>query len=740
MKWLSVVSLTCLILTAPKALATAASDTPGDNRPRIGLVLSGGGAKGMAHVGVLRVLEEMNIPVDMVVGTSAGSAVGALYASGMSVAEIEQRFIELDWLSSFRDDPGRAYKPVRRKQVEWRFPVTPGLGVSLDGLHLGAGIIAGQNLGFILNGLTHNVALVEDFDRLPIPFRAVATDLETGDMVVLSKGNLATAVRASMSIPGVYAPVKLEGRLLVDGGIANNLPVSVAREMGADIIIAIDITDALVSSDELQEAFSVFRQLTTIMTRRNTDQQLDLLGENDVLIRPDLKDYGSADFYDAPALFELGAAGAREHAVELLPLTAPSEVWQAYRSRLASANLGEEGVVASIDVEYGRRLSGAFLRERIRQKTGEPLNVEALEADLKRIYGLGYYETVSYTQSPSADGTQLVIKAQEKSWGPNYLSFGLNYEDNFDGDTRFNLTSSLRVTELNALGGEWQTGLQLGTEPRIRTQWYQPLDYGYERFMVAGAEYARDTISVYDPEGARVAELDVTFRHFDLGLGMELGGNAETRLTYTRGYATVDKQVGTAVAPSEAVHQGGVSLQLVHDSLDDAFFPRSGAFAGIRGRVEREDLGSDRHFDAVTGMALGTGSWRKFTLTGLLYAHTVTRGDPGIENRVRLGGFRRLSAYAPGQITGDSAGIASVYARQVFGGPITPWFAGMGLEAGNAWESLSDAGWHSSVKSWSVFAGVDTFLGPVQLATAYNNEDDWTAYLNIGFSFTQLFY
>ncbi len=740
MKWLSVVSLTCLILTAPKALATAASDTPGDDRPRVGLVLSGGGAKGMAHVGVLRVLEEMNIPVDMVVGTSAGSAVGALYASGMSVAEIEQRFIDLDWLSSFRDDPGRAYKPVRRKQVEWRFPVTPGLGVSLDGLHLGAGIIAGQNLGFILNGLTHNVALVEDFDRLPIPFRAVATDLETGDMVVLSKGNLATAVRASMSIPGVYAPVKLEGRLLVDGGIANNLPVSVAREMGADIIIAIDITDALVSSDELQEAFSVFRQLTTIMTRRNTDQQLDLLGENDVLIRPDLKDYGSADFYDAPALFELGAAGAREHAVELLPLTAPSEVWQAYRSRLASANLGEEGVVASIDVEYGRRLSGAFLRERIRQKTGEPLNVEALEADLKRIYGLGYYETVSYTQSPSADGTQLVIKAQEKSWGPNYLSFGLNYEDNFDGDTRFNLTSSLRVTELNALGGEWQTGLQLGTEPRIRTQWYQPLDYGYERFMVAGAEYARDTISVYDSEGARVAELDVTFRHFDLGLGMELGGNAETRLTYTRGYATVDKQVGTAVAPSEAVHQGGVSLQLVHDSLDDAFFPRSGAFAGIRGRVEREDLGSDRHFDAVTGMALGTGSWRKFTLTGLLYAHTVTRGDPGIENRVRLGGFRRLSAYAPGQITGDSAGIASVYARQVFGGPITPWFAGMGLEAGNAWESLSDAGWHSSVKSWSVFAGVDTFLGPVQLATAYNNEDDWTAYLNIGFSFTQLFY
>jgi len=738
LKRLSVLILACLAIAFFIPLAAAASDTPTD-RPRVGLVLSGGGAKGMAHVGVLRVLEEMNIPVDMVVGTSAGSAVAALYASGMSVAEIERRFIEMDWLSSFRDDPGRAYKPLRRKQGEWRYPVTPGLGVSLEGLHLGAGIIAGQNLGFILNELTHNVALVEDFDRLPIPFRAVATDLETGRLVVLGSGNVATAVRASMSIPGVYAPVKLNGRLLVDGGVAANLPVSVARDMGADVIIAVDITDALLGPDNLREAFSIFGQLTTIMTRRNTEQQLDLLGDRDVLIRPDLEGQSSADFYNAPVLFELGASGARAHAVELNSLTVANEAWQAYRSRLAAAT-PSAGVVAGIEVKHKRRLGREFLRERIRQKIGEPLDVNALEADLKRIYGLGYYEIVSYSQTPSEDGTQLTIEVQEKSWGPNYLSFGLNYEDNFDGDTRFNLASSLRMTELNELGAEWQTGVQLGTEPRVRTQWYQPLDYGYERFLVAGAQYSQDTFSLYDTEGERVAELDVTFRQVDLGLGMELGGNAEVRFEYVRGYATVDQQLGAAAVPEDAVHQGNVNLQLVHDSLDDAFFPRGGAFAGIRGRVEREDLGSDRHFDSVTGMALGTGSWKGFTLTGLLFAHTVTRGEPGIENAIRLGGFRRLSAYAPGQITGNSAGMASVYASQAFGGPITPWFAGMGLEAGNAWESLSEAGWNRSVKSWSVFAGLDTFLGPVQIATAYNNQDNWVAYLNIGFSFTQLFY
>lgn len=720
------------------SLPAAASETETE-RPRVGLVLSGGGAKGMAHVGVLRVLEEMHIPIDMVVGTSAGSAVGALYASGMPVAEIEQRFIDMDWLSSFRDDPGRAFKPVRRKQGEWRFPVTPGLGISSDGLHLGAGIIAGQNLGFILNELTHNAALVENFDRLPTPFRAVATDLVTGDMVVIGSGDLATAVRASMSIPGVYAPVDLDGRMLVDGGVANNLPINVARDMGADIIIAVDITETLMQPDELREAFSIFGQLTTMMVRRNTEEQLDLLTDRDVLIRPDLEGHGSADFYNAPELFELGAGDTRVHAVELNPLTVSGDRWQTYKEKLASGS-DSAGPIANIKIQHERRLGRDFLQERIRQKIGEPLDVDALEADLKRIYGLGYYQTVSYSQSPSPAGTQLLIKVQEKSWGPNYLSFGVNYEDNFDGDTRFNLASSVRVTELNQLGAEWQTGVQLGTEPHLRTQWYQPVDYGYKRFLVVGAEYSRDTFSVYGTEGERTAEFNVTFRHADLSLGTELGGNGEARITYTRGYATVNEQIGTAVTPNGAIHQGNVSLQLVHDSLDDSFFPREGAFAGIRGRLEREGLGSERHFDAVTGMVLGTDSWNDFTLTGLLYAHAVTRGEPGIENAVRLGGFRRLSAYAPGQITGDNAAMGSVYASQAFGGPIVPWFAGMGLETGNAWESFDDASWNHSVRSWNLFAGVDTFLGPVQLATAYSNKDNWAAYLNIGFSFTQLFY
>lgn len=717
----------------------AASCAVAAKRPTVGLVLSGGGAKGMAHVGVLRVLEEMQIPVDLVVGTSAGSAVGALYATGMSVKEIEQRFINLDWLSSFRDDPGRAFKPVRRKRNDWRFPITPGIGVSADGLLLGGGIIAGQNLGFILNELTHDAALVDDFDQLPIPFRAVATDLETGEPVVLGKGNLSEAIRASMSVPGVYAPVSRDGKLLIDGGIANNLPVSVARSMGADIVIAVDITDPLLEKGDLRSAFTVVGQLTTLLTRRNTERQLEQLSDTDVLIRPDLGGLSSADFYQAAALFELGATQARNQSVQLNPLRVSDEQWQALRGRLQGRSSGPS-VISSIQVDGGDRLSSDFIRSRIRQEVGEPLDTDQLEDDLKRIYGLGYYETVAYSLESSSDGrAELLIQVKRKSWGPNYLSFGLNYEDNFERDTRFNVAASLRMTELNALGGEWNTGLQLGTQPWFRTELFQPLDYGYERFLILGAEYQRETFNAFDGEGERITEVDLAVSEADLALGMELGANNEIRLTYRRGYAQVDEQVGAKLVPEDRLQKGSLGLGLVHDSLDDAFVPESGGFAGIRGRFEREHLGSDRDFDSVRLLAIGTETWDKTTLTGVLFANAVTKGVAGVENSVVLGGFKRLSAYSQGEVAGEDALLVSLFAREEFGGPVIPWFAGVGMETGNAWSSLGEARWDSVLHSYSVFAGIETVLGPIQLSTAYNNEDAWSAYLNIGFSFTRLF-
>lgn len=730
-------ALPAIALESPQATPSPDS-TADEERPVIALVLSGGGAKGLAHVGVLRVLEEIQVPVDMVVGTSAGAAVGALYAQGLSVEEIESRLLEVDWVSSFQDTPGRSYEPVHRKAESWRFPIRPGLGVGLDGFRVGRGLISGQNLGFILNELTRETALVRNFDQLPIPFRAVATDLETGEQVVLSDGSLAEAIRASMSIPGVYAPVTRDGRLLVDGGVANNLPVSVARDMGADVVIVVDISETPGEEQSLDQAFSVVRQLTTLMTRRSVEEQLASLAPDDVLIKPELGELSSADFFKAPLLMELGATAARNQASGLNRLAVADEPWRNVMA-LRTERSFRPGVISKVVVRQDSRLADRFLRDRIRQPLGEPLDVQQLEEDLKRIYGLGYYESVNYSLTPGERGTVLEILVREKSWGPSYLSFGLGYEENFESDTRFNVAASLRMTELNRLGGEWQTGLQLGTQPWVRTDWFQPLDYGYRRFLVVGAEYTQDQYSVFDPDGDRTAEVDLTSRQLDLALGSELGANAEIRASLVRGYASVDDRVGDSEAGGDRIQQGSWNLRYVYDSLDDPFLPESGAFAGLRGRFERPGLGADSDFDQTVLRLASAGNRGDWVVSGEFFASVVTRGDAGLENNILLGGFRRLSAYGQGEISGQDAVLGSVVGYHKFGGPIVPFFLGTGVEAGNAWEDIGDAGWDDVLMSGTVFAGMDTMIGPVQAAVAYNNDDRWGVYLNVGYSLRQLF-
>lgn len=731
-------NVSCGLLVGGAALAQPVESlVEPDQRPKVGLVLSGGGAKGLAHVGVLRVLEEIKVPVDYIAGTSAGSAVAAMYALGMPVDEIEHRFIEMNWLASFQDTPGREYLPVRRKQQDWRFPVTPGIGVRADGIHVGRGLIAGQNLGFTLNELTREAALVQDFDRLPIPYRAVATDLETGEEVVIAQGSLADAIRASMSIPAVYAPLERDGRVLVDGGIANNIPISVVQEMGADVVIAVDISDPLAEGDRLNEAFSVVGQLTTLLTRENVEKQLALLSEDDVLITPELEGLSSADFYQAPMLIEIGATAAREHAVELYPLSVDDNAWQDYVQRRAHRPF-LAGLITEIRVQPSSRISEDFIISRIRQPLGHPLDVQLLEEDLKRLYGLGYHETVNYNLLPAEGGSALEIHAREKSWGPNYLSFGLGYEENFNDDATFNVSAALRMTELNRLGGEWLTGLQIGTEPYVRTEWFQPLEFGSEQFAVLGAEFEKEEFDIFD-NGTRFLETDVKRRQVDFALGGNLTPNTEARAGVHRGFNTLDELVSKALGTSRRRHRGGMDLRLVHDSLDDPLLPGDGAFVGLKGKFERPGFGSDSNYDRVTLMVSGAAPWENYRFLGTVYADVVTDGEADIDDFVVLGGFRQLTAYGHGEVVGPDAAIVSLFGYREFGGPFVPFYAGAGAEIGNAWQDIDEARWEELLHSYSVFAGIDTFLGPVQLTGAYNDAHRWSMYLNIGYYLGRLF-
>ena len=264
-----------------------------EKQPRIGLVLSGGGARGMAHVGVIQVLEEMKIPIHCVAGTSMGAIVGGLYAAGMSPAEMEKFVTSMEWNEAFKDKPPPSELSFRRKQEAADYLINFDLGYKDGKFAIPKGLLQGQNLNLILKSLLFHTETIDDFNKLNIPFRAVATDIETGDAVIMGKGDLVKAIRASMSIPGVFAPVEIDGKILVDGGVANNLPIDVARQMGADVVIAVDISTKLSTRKQLTSSVEITAQLTSIMIQRNTAEQIKTLGEEDILIQPELGDLGS---------------------------------------------------------------------------------------------------------------------------------------------------------------------------------------------------------------------------------------------------------------------------------------------------------------------------------------------------------------------------------------------------------------------------------------------------------------
>lgn len=281
------------------------------NRPKIGLVLSGGGARGAAHVGVLKVLEQNHIPVDYIAGTSFGAIVGGLYAAGYSAAELEEILANIDWKNSLSGRASREESSFRRKQDDNGFLIKFKIGIKDGKLKLPSGLITPNNLRLTLQDLINEVVNVDDFDDLKIPFRAVATDLETGGAVVLDHGSLASAIVASMAVPALFPPVEYEGRLLVDGGVSNNVPVDVAREMGADIVIVVDISTPMMKKDDIESFTKVIDQLMLIMTNQNTAVQLASLSEKDILIRPDLDDIGFADFERALEAIPRGEESAQ---------------------------------------------------------------------------------------------------------------------------------------------------------------------------------------------------------------------------------------------------------------------------------------------------------------------------------------------------------------------------------------------------------------------------------------------
>jgi len=726
LSWLAVAALLTAFYVNP-LLAQ-----PDDGRIKVGLALSGGGARGGAHVGVLKALEELGVPIDYIAGTSMGAIIGGFYAAGYSVDEIEVLLKTTDWERALTDQPDRKDRTMRKKEVESEFLIPYRVGYNKGRLQAALGAIEGQHLDQIFQQILLGVVDVHDFNELAIPFRAVATDLVTGEEVVLSGGSLADSLRASMSVPGVFAPVRIDGRLLVDGGMANNLPVSVVREMGADVVIAVDISTPLLNEAQLTSVLSVTEQLTGFLTRRTTEQQIDSMGPRDILIVPELGEFSSADFSEASRAVPLGEQAARAVESELGDL-----------ARLAGGATprrpipdAAEYVVDFIEIDNSSVLNNELIRSRLDVELGQPLDMEALNRSVDRIYSLDVFESVTYDLVENTESQNGIrINARRRGWGPNYLQFGLELSNDFSGNSDFKIGAGYTRNALNALGGELRVVGSIGREDEVRFDFYQPVDPNARWFVNPKIRWERRTFDLW-VNNLRFAEFEITGWSSWLGVGRNLSSADQVRLDYEFGRSDAKLITGLPLPYDTNVDIGELVLAYKHDSLDSLYFPRSGMSHQLTYLYADDNLGASVDFQQAH--ATGEMTLSRGRNTAMLYyelGYSFQDNAP-LERWYQLGGFGRISGLVPNQLYGRHAALASLALyRKLNEITFLPAYAGMTLEAGNAWEFSDAIGLDNLRYAASAFIGAETPLGPVYLAVGYNDLSQGAVYFYVGSPF-----
>jgi NTE family protein len=704
-------------------------------RPKIGLVLSGGGARGFAHIGVLKVLEKNHIPIDYIAGTSMGAVIAGLYASGLTPAEIEAAVAGLDWDNIFADKGLRQDRSFRRKRDDMLYLVDRKLGVKEGEIKLRSGLVQGQQFDLALHRLTLHARGIRDFDKLRIPYRAVATDITTGEEVVLSSGDLATSIRASMSVPAAFSAVEINGRLLVDGGMANNLPIRVVRDMGADIIIAVDISTPLLKRDELDTVFSITGQLTGFLTQHQTAREIATLTNKDVLIVPDLGEITSGDFSKFRDVVPTGSIAAEKKLDQLQQLSLSDSSYNDYLA-LHPHKKKSLPQVQFIRVDNPSILDDRMLTERLDVKLGETLDVSTLEKGIGRIYGLDIFQNVGYEVVEEDGQTGLVIHAREKSWGTDGLQFGLEISSDFDGgDHFFNIGTAFTKAPINSLNGEHRTILQYGAEPTLITELYQPLDI-QERFYIKPIVGIRRYDIIISDDGNQIAEqqVDILFLTMWGGYNFDTWGRISLGLNRSTGNTELKTGglTGPIFSPREFDGGGGLVLFQV-DTLDSSKFPRRGYSADVNWRASREGLGADTDFDQARLNFLAVKTWGEHTLLGRIRYDTTVDDNAPVQNRFRIGGFMNLSGYQQKELSGQHAGQLTLgYMNHSKEAGRFSSYLGASIELGNAWQRSEDVSFDNSITAGSLFVGWNTPVGPVYLAYGQAEGGPKTIYLFVG--------
>ncbi|NND44165.1 MAG: patatin [Xanthomonadales bacterium] len=732
---LQAVILVCYwAVQAPSAQASGAGHCTPDaqpGRPTIGLALGGGGARGAAHAGVLRKLEELRIPVDYVAGTSMGAIVGGLYATGMGLDEVEAVLRDTDWTSLFNDSTERKDRPLRRKLDDELGLYGPRLGVGADGNILPGGAVAGQKVNLMLERLVSARVQVQDFNTLPIPFRAVASDLVSGEMVVLQEGNLASAMRASMSVPGLFDPVRSGDRLLVDGGLTRNLPVDVVRSMGADVVIAVNVEYPLLGVDELDGLLPIIGQLTTLMVAGNTRSQVASLGLRDTLIEPQLgTDFQSTQFERADEIIPAGYAAARERSASLARWSLTEAEYADWRKALRNCASGVP-VVHFVELNNQSRFSDSVLLEKLNVATGEPLDFAALERDLRQIYALGFIRNAHYRLVERDGRLGLRIEVQQDQRGADFIESGLE----ITGDSRdvaLDLKLAYLKTDLNERGAEFRGAVQLGREFGALAEMYMPLDDRLRWVFSPNLQASRRDVSAFNAAGDLVERWELDEVSGALTFGREFGRHAGLFLTLSHYAGDVSVNIGDPTRENFRFKGGEWSVAAIYDRLDNRFLPSRGSLAQLRYIRSEHELGADDEFEQLELGWFTARNWGRHTAWFGTTLNTTLDDNAPVYGLYTGGGFLNMSGFERDEISGQHFGFSMLgYRYKLNAEGFLPAYAGMTLEYGNAAAKREDI-YRDGVLNGSVYLGYDSPLGPLYLGFGWSEENSGLLFLRLG--------
>lgn len=735
------------VATAVKAAASSPAPAP-QARPRIGLVLSGGGARGIAHVGVLKILERERIPIDVISGTSMGAIVGGLYASGMSAAQIEAELLKVNWGEVFTNRVDRALLSQRLKEDD--FKLSPALEFGMRNGELRAPMSALYGRGFeaLLRRYTMPVRDVSDFSKLPIPFRAVATNMESGKQVVLGSGDLAHALRSSMSVPGVFAPTEFDGQILGDGMLVDNLPVDVAKAMGADVLIAVNIGATLAGRETLSSVGGLTSQMLSILTEQNVQRSLALLGPKDVLLAPELGVLSAGDFDKTAELIQLGEAVSAPQLQQLARLSLNESSYRQWQA--AHHTPAAEPVRLAVIKFAGTALTKPErFADQLKSAVGEPFDEAKAEHDAQELAASGDYTRSDFRLMRTPEGEGLLFDLEEKPWGPHYFRVGLDLFTDFSGDSAFNIKVTHTRRWLDASGTEWHNFVQIGQTPTLYSELRHPLGLlkglGSDLFVAGYAEIQWRQFTLYDNDsGDQLGRFSRGMGRVGLDIGQPWGKFGEVRLGLTQVVTHVSPELisDDYVGPTDSstLRETGVRLMAVLDQLDYVNFPTRGyrvEASALTGHRTISSPSSSENFTRLEFDGTSAVSWGNTTLNTRLLAQSSGGNDPTNIDQYSytLGGFHRLSGYQQDQLTGSEVlyGRLMAYHRLDTSPLLTRgFFMGASLEAGNAWPerggmTLSDVRFGSSL-----FVGADTALGPLYLGITYAPRGQTALYLYLG--------